>query len=261
MGIGRNAFFSLSILLLTLLINSTIFAQQSDSVKYSAYNLMTEYYNTNFYPFEKKNIYVGFAFSLIDEKAQNEQTLFSKTLDGSDINYSITFKGGYFLNDYFMTGLNLIYEREEFDGSVLIEGDTIARKRVNRIANVVPVIKSYFPLTENHRFSFFNELGIGFGFGKGVSRDTKNTDEITKVNSEEFIFNAGISPGVIFFAIENFSFEIQLNNLIGYTYKQRRSTTNDMEETKVVTNNVNFNVNLLSLRLGLAYYFGTKKQR
>ena len=89
----------------------------------------------------------------------------------------------------------------------------------------------------------------------------KNQDEINKVYTEEFTFSAGISPGVTFFAIENFSFEIQLNNLIGYELQISKKTTNDMEESKVTTNNVNFNIDLLSLNLGLAYYFGAKKIR
>ena len=222
---------------------------------------MTEYYSNNFHPFVKSNVYLGFAFSLKDTKSDNEQNLLFTTIEGDDIRYSVTLKGGYFLGDYLMVGANLSYDRSEFQGIVLSDSDTISREYVDRLAIISPVLKSYFPLTKNHRLSFFNEIGIGFGFGKGVSRNTENLDEITKVNSDEFIFTAGISPGVTFFAIENFSFEIQLNNLIGYTYKQSSQTKNEVEEGKVVTNNVNFNVNLLALRLGLSYYFGTKKQR
>ena len=261
----RPYYLKAFVLFLSIMIlgNAKIMAQgeEADSIKQNAYTLMTDYYKKNFYPFVKGNAYVGFGFSLVDKDQKNDQGLFIKTLDGKDLSLSITLKGGYFISNYSMVGANVIYDRDEFVGQVILENDTINRNSVSRLATITPVIKSYFPLTKDHRLSFFNELGFGFGFGKTVSRDTKNIDEITKVNSEEFVFSIGLSPGINFFAIENFSFEIQLNNLIGYTYKQSNQTTNETEESKVTTNNVNFNIDLLSLRIGLAYYFGTKQTR
>lgn len=204
---------------------------------------------------------MGFAFSLQDQKLQNQSRLFDKVLDGQDLNYDLTFKGGYFLSDYFMVGGNLIYNRDKFTGTIVQESDTIKRENISSIGTVAQTIKTYFPLTKNNRLSFFNELGLGFGFGNTVTRDTKNQDEINKSYTNEFAFTAGISPGIAFFAIENFAFEVQLNNLIGYELQVSKKTTDEMEESKVTTHNVNFNIDLLSLNLGLAYYFGAKKVR
>jgi hypothetical protein len=222
---------------------------------------MSKYYDEDFNPFSKGNWYVGFAFSLQDQELQNQARLFDKVLDGKDLRYDLTFRGGYFLGDYFMVGGNLIYDRQKFTGTIVQESDTIQRENISSIGTIAPTIKSYFPLTKNNRLSFFNELGLGFGFGNSVSRDTKNQDEINKSYTDEFAFTAGISPGITFFAIENFAFEIQLNNLIGYELQVSNKTTNESEESKVTTHNVNFNIDLLSLNLGLAYYFGSKKGR
>lgn len=225
------------------------------------YELMSKYYQEDFHPFSKGNWYTGFAFSLKDQKLQNKSRLFDKVLAGQDLNYDLTFKGGYFLGDYFMVGGNLIYNRQKFTGTIIQESDTIQRENITSIGTVAPTFKTYFPLTKNNRLSFFNEIGLGFGFGNSVSRDTKKQDEITKSYTDEFAFSAGISPGITFFAIENFAFEIQLNNLIGYELQVSNKTTNETEESKVTTHNVNFNIDLLSLNLGLAYYFGSKKAR
>lgn len=225
------------------------------------YELMSKYYEEDFQPFAKGNWFVGFAFSLKDQQLENKARIFDKVLDGNDLSYNLTFKGGYMLNDYFSVGGNFIYSREKFTGIIVQESDTIQRQSLSSVGTIVPSIRTFFPLTKNNRLNFFNEIGLGFGFGNSVSRDTKNLDEINKSYTDEFAFTAGISPGITFFAMENFAFEIQLNNLIGYELRVSNKTTNETEESKVTTNNVNFNIDLLSLNLGLAYYFGSKKAR
>lgn len=250
------------ILTLTLLVffGAHVCNGQSDTTttKNDPYDLMSKYYQEDFSPFEKKNWYVGFAFSLTDQQLENQVRLIDKVLQGSDLNYNLSFHTGYFLNDYFMVGGKVLYQRDRFTGDVVVQGDTIQRSRVKSIGTVAPSFKSYFPLTKNERLSFFNEIGVGFGGGNTLVRNVRNNDEIEKIYSKDFTFTAGISPGITFFAIENFAFEVQLNNLIGYQYDVSHKTTNEVEEGKVTSHNVNFNINLLSLNLGLAYYFKVK---
>ena len=58
--------------------------------------------------------------------------------------------------------------------------------------------------------------------------------------------------------MENFALEVQLN-VLGYDLKVAEKSTNNGPKSKEVRQNVDFNINLLSLQLGLAYYFGAKK--
>ena len=260
---GRFILAPILIVFLLALVSLELVAQEKSesNEKMDPYELMSKHYEENFHPFSKGNWYVGFAFSLKDQKLQNQARLFDKVLDGQDLRYDLTLKTGYFLNDYLMVGGNLIYNRDKFTGTIVQESDTIKRENIKSIGTIAPTLKTYIPLTKNNRLSFFNELGVGFGFGNSVTRDTKNYDEINKTYTDEFSFTAGISPGITFFAIENFAFEVQLNNLIGYELQVSQKNTNETEESKVVTHNVNFNIDLLSLNLGLAYYFGAKKQK
>lgn len=257
----RNISHVSFLMLILICMSPCVFAQdKSEDQKTSdPFELMSKYYEEDFRPFSKGNAYVGFAFSLKDQYLQNQPRLFDKVLDGNELSYDLTFRGGYFLGDYFMVGGNFIYNRESFTGTIVQESDTILRENISSMGTIAPTIKSYIPLTKNQRLSLFNEIGLGFGVGNSVTRDTKNQDEINKSYTDEFLFSVGISPGITFFAIENFAFEIQLNNLIGYELHSSKTTTNESEETKVTTHNVNFNIDLLSLNLGLAYYFGSKK--
>ncbi len=232
---------------------------QTDTVQYSAYDLLSGYYNEGFKPFQKKNFYVGLAFTVQNSELNNTQRLFNRIQDGSESNFSIKLGGGYFLWDHVMAEFGIQYNRDKFEGSLFNQdGDSLYRNEVTNMAIYSPGIRTYFPLSRNERFSLFNALSMGFGFGQSLARDQFSVDRIEKVYSKEFEFSLGISPGITFFAIENFAFEIQLQNLIGYKYRQWKSTINNTEESTRTTHNVNFNINLLSLQLGLSYYFGTK---
>jgi hypothetical protein len=57
--------------------------------------------------------------------------------------------------------------------------------------------------------------------------------------------------------MENFAFEVQLD-VIGYDLNVSKQRVNNGPESKEIRQNVDFNINLLSLKLGLAYYIGAK---
>ena len=245
-----------SILALSILcmISSNVSAQDQTTAKPSPYDLMSKYYNDDFKPFAKGSGYLGLAFSLQDQALQNTQRLFDKVIDGNELNYNIELKGGYFIRNYVMVGVNFNYDYQKFTGNLVIESDTVRSESISKRFTVVPVIKPYFPVSKNERLSFFLEMGAGFGGGNGLTRDTKNEDEVTKSETSEFIFTVGMTPGITFFAMENFAFEVGIN-VIGYNLRRTETVTDESEKAIDVRHNVNLNLNLLSLKLGLAYYF------
>jgi len=104
----------------------------------------------------------------------------------------------------------------------------------------------------------FTEVGLTFGMSNSLNRSTKNLDEVDKTYGTEYNFRVGLSPGITFFVIENFAFEVQLN-VLGYDLKVSEKSTNDAPKSKEIRQNVDFNINILSLQLGLAYYFGSNE--
>jgi hypothetical protein len=233
---------------------SNLLAQNDDDdSKLTPYDLISSYYKEDFEPFKKGNGFVGLAFSLQDRSLENTQRLLDRVIDGNSLKYDILFKGGYFIGDYVMGGLNFNIVNDKFTGLTEREGEEIQINSIERLFAISPTIKSYFPLTNNERLSFFMEIGLSFGGGKGIDRETKNIDEITKIESSRFTFGAGITPGVTFFAIENFAFEVGIN-VVGYSFDRRKIVTNGVDESIDTRNNVNFSINLLSLQLGIAYF-------
>lgn len=250
----------LSIALVTAILAPNAIRAQEEKIseKYTAYELMSKYYNENFRPFKKKNIYVGLAFSLEDVQQSNTSGLFQDVIDGQSLDYSILLKTGYYIGNYAMVGMYFNYAQGNFDGQVFRDPDTLQTNSITRVYDFTPVFRSAIPLTKNERLSFFVDIGFTLGYETSLVRNTKNFDEIDKTYSEGFHFRAGISPGVTFFAIESFAFEVALN-VLGYDLLIKEQTVNDESQSRIVEQKIDANIDLLSLQLGLAYNFGSKK--
>ncbi|QCK15450.1 hypothetical protein DCC35_12205 [Mangrovivirga cuniculi] len=247
-----------SILLLLTIVTNPVLAQQKDQdEKYTPYELLSSYYNKDFKPFGKRNVYIGLSFSLEDRNLSNTDFLLQRVIDGERLDYNIVLKSGYYTGNYGMVGLNVNYYQSKFDGDVFRDPDTLRSNRITRGFAITPNFRSSVPLTNNERLSFFTELGFTIGRSNSLTRETMNLDEINKIYSTDYNFRLGLSPGITFFVMEAFAFEVQLD-VLGYELKIEEKTTNNEDSSRELRQNVDFNINLLSLRFGLAYYFGAK---
>ena len=248
---------TMAVVLVILLFHSTQ-AQESEKKQYTPYELLSSYYNQDFHPFKKKNVYLGLAFDLEDRQSTNTTGLIENIIDGERFNYDLLLRAGYYTGNYGMAGINFKYYQNRFAGEVFRDPDTLQSNSISRGYEFTPNFRSSVPLTDNERLSFFTEVGLTFGFGNTLKRTIKNLDEVDKTYSSDFNFRIGISPGITFFAMESFAFEIQLN-VLGYELQVRDQTVNEGEGSREIRQNVDFNIDILSLNLGLAYYFGSKR--
>ena len=233
--------------------------EQEIEKNYTPYELLSSYYNNDFTPYKKGNIYFGVAMSLEDRKSENTENIFQKTIDGNRVNFDLLLKGGYYLSDYGMVGLNFNIYEKKFEGILFRDPDTIQSKTITRGFSITPNYRTTIPLTENDRLSFFIAAGLSLGKSNTLKRDVINLDEIEKIYTENYNLRLGISPGVTFFAMENFALEVQLD-VLGYELNIENKTKNEVDESHDVRHNVDFKMNLLSLKVGLAYYFMNNKK-
>lgn len=227
--------------------------QNLDDKKYSPYELLSSYYNTDFKPFKKGTIYFGMSMSLEDRSMENTENLFQKVIDGNRVNFSVLIKSGYYINDYSMVGLDVNIFENKFEGILFKDPDTVESNTVTRGYSFTPNYRTTIPLTKNERLSFFTAAGLTLGKSNTLKRETKNTDEIEKSFAENYNLRLGLSPGVTFFAMENFALEVQLD-VVGYELNIENKTKNGVEKSRDVRHNVDFKLNLLSLKFGVAYY-------
>lgn len=254
----------LNISLIILLVFSTLSgksqnpADTSKKDNYTPYELLSTYYDEDFRPFRKGNIYVGLDFSLEDKKLINADYLVQKVLDGDKFDYNIQIKGGYYTGNYAMVGLNFKYFQQKFDGTIFKDPDTLFSNSITRGFSITPNFRSSVPLTKNERLSFFTEIGLTFGTSNTLSNNTKNVDVIDRMYTTNYNLRVGLSPGITFFAMENFAFELQLN-LLGYEMETTKKRANGVDGSTIVRQNIDFNINILSINLGLAYYLGARQ--
>lgn len=249
------------ILLLILSCNASMVLVgqvKEESKTLTPYELLSSYYQNDFSPFEKKTWYLGAAFSLGSTKKTYSKGLLQEVIDGKSIDYSVALKGGYYSGDYNMIGLNLEYIEKKFTGTTFQDPDTIQSNSITRGYTITPNLRTSLPLNATERLSFFIMLGLEFGMGTTLDQDEKYVDQYTRKYSTSYSMGAGVSPGITFFAMENFAFEIQLN-IFGYQIQITDTESEGQEPGRVVDQNLSFKIDLLTLELGLAYYFGAGK--
>ena len=251
------------LIFIMLIITGVTKAQvEEDSIspqKYTPYELLSSYYNKDFKPFKKGTIYTGFAMSLEDRQSENTENIFQKTLEGDKVNFDLSLKGGYYISDYGMIGLNLNVFEKRFEGVLFKDPDNLEQKTITRGFSITPNYRTTLPLTANERLSFFTTVGVTLGKSNTLKRETKNFDEVEKSFTENYNLRAGISPGVSFFAMENFALEVQLD-VLGYELNVENKVKNDLERARDVRQNVDFKLNILSVKVGLAYYIMNNKK-
>lgn len=248
--------------LLFVFLAQPLWASEKEQKKrMTPYELMSNYYTESFNPFKKGNAYTGFAFSLTTRDLENTNLLLLNIDDGDNKDYKLIFKGGYFIGDYNMLGLEASYVHKQFEGHVALNGEQQLQQQIKSLGTIRPVLATYFPLSKSNRLAFYNKMGMGFSFGNTLKRTTGETGNISKSYEDNFEFSLGLSPGVTFFLLQNFALEVELGNLVGYSYYQTKTIKNGTEVSTRQENKVNFDVNLLQLRLGIAYYINRQKKK
>jgi len=255
---------NLSLFIPLIFIAAGMKAQTKDSADqnrtYSAYELLSSYYENDFKPFKKGTFYTGFSMALEDRQSENTENIFQKTIEGDKVNFDLAVKAGYYLSDYGMIGLNFSIYEKRFEGILFKDPDNLETKSITRGFSVTPNYRTTLPLTANERLSFFTTLGVTLGKSNTLKRETKNFDEIQKSFTENYNLRAGLSPGISFFAMENFALEVQLD-VLGYELNVENKTINDVKKSRDVRQNVDFKLNILSVKVGLAYYMMNNKIR
>lgn len=240
--------------------NAQTASDTSKTKKYTPYDLLSNYYNEEFKPFKKRNVYIGSSLSLEDRQMENTENIFQKVIEGNKVSFNLLLKGGYFLNDYSMVGLDFnIYENKS-ELTLYSDPDTVQSNSIKRGFSFTPQYRTSIPLTQNERLSFFTSAGLTLGRSNSLKRETKNLDEVTKKFIENYNLRLGVSPGVTFFAMENFAMEVQID-VLGYEFNYEKTTKNDLDPSVDFRHNVDFKINILSVKVGVAYYINNKKNR
>lgn len=260
--------YSKIIHLLTVIIGFgplTVFCQDTVSTDKptDARSLMLTYYDEDFHPFKKRNWYVSFETALDKQDLTNERHILENVIDGHGSNYNIGLSTGYYFSDNYAAGIGFNFSESQFNGdvlgtTVLSRNDTINKNSISNQYSILPHLRSSIPLSANQRLNIFIDLGFSVGWGNTVTRDYNSNGSLSKSYADNLSFGVGVSPGITFFAMQNFAIELGLS-LIGYNYKVKNTTVDDLPESVDVKQSIDFNLSLLRLNVALTYYIIRKK--
>lgn len=114
------------------------------------------------------------------------------------------------------------------------------------------VFRSYLSLGHSTRFGIFNEIQLQAGGGQSkICTGTGN--DITGTYERNFQVNVGLAPGVAVFLNNYSALEVNVG-VLGFTYNQTRSATDQIYIANRHTGSANFKVNLFSITFGVMFY-------
>ncbi|OHX66966.1 outer membrane beta-barrel protein [Flammeovirga pacifica] len=184
----------------------------------------------------------------------SEEDQFIRQLHAQDNgSFEIGTQGGYFIRDFFMVGVEFSYDRRQKNEIYTSNNVRTHLKSVSQGFYIAPFIRNYIPLSKNRRFSIFNQTSLQVGFGTGL-KQTEANDDIDKVKTDRITLGIGIQPGLAAFIVDNFAFEASVG-LLGLEMDHSQSVKNYTEESNRTDFDLNFKVNLLQIKLAVAYYF------
>jgi hypothetical protein len=202
----------------------------------------------------KKSGFITPTFNLNHSSGTNFKTLGVQFDDEYRLDYSLNFNWGYFLKKDFSIGLQVSYNNKRINLKYYPDGVYTESNYFANLVSLIPNIRNYFGAG---RFKAFAQTNLGFTFGKGLERIyTEENDD--KIDSKYYALSIAVQPGVAIFVADFVTLEVSIN-LIGLTSTYEESTLNNTSESIRTSNSVDFNINLLTMNIGLGFYFNTKK--
>lgn len=112
--------------------------------------------------------------------------------------------------------------------------------------------RNYISFGDNKRFGMFNEVQLQIG-GSQSKLCNGSGDDVTGTYERSFDLDVGLAPGMIMF-LNNYS-AIEVNvGVLGFSYTNTKSTTDQVYVARRNNQSANFKINLFSITFGVAFY-------
>jgi hypothetical protein len=204
------------------------------------------------YNLPKGSYLISPTFSLSQKNGTDNTVLGVKIDDQYELEYSVNTNTAYFISDDFSIGLQLGYSNNQRNITYYPSGSKTTLESYTNLVSLVPNIRNYFG---KGIFKGFTQTNLGFAFGKGLERSYAEAND-TKTDTRQYMLTLAVQPGVAIFVADFVSVELSIN-LIGLTSKLETSTLNDGTESRLYSNKVDFDINILSVNIGIGFYIKT----
>ena len=112
--------------------------------------------------------------------------------------------------------------------------------------------RNYISFGDNKRFGMFNEVQLQIG-GSQSKLCNGSGEDLIGTYERSFDLDVGLAPGMIMF-LNNYS-AIEVNvGVLGFSYTNTKSTTDQVYVAHRNSQSANFKINLFSITFGVAFY-------
>jgi hypothetical protein len=197
--------------------------------------------------------FLGMDFNLRHDSGENNTGLLSVIDQEKRLRWDVRLNGGYNLIDYLAIGGEIGFSYDDQDKTFTADDVTYELKRFNYGISIGPLLRVILPLGSQQIFYLYADTIFRFAIGEEIV-DVATASEREKQLSTTYIWSLGIEPGLLAFVAEGFALQVGIR-LLGVKAQLNDTTTNRTEASNSSEVDVNFDIDILSLKLGLVYYF------
>ncbi len=165
----------------------------------------------------------------------------------------------YFIADNLSVGVRFDYDRTRLNighaGLSIMEGMEFSIDDMNYFKHMYSGAlagRYYMPFGTSKRFAMFAEVRLTGAYGQS-EQFTFEGDK--KYGTYQDITKLSISlvPGLTAFVTNEVALEVSVG-ILGFDYQHVKQITNQVEVSEMTTSGANYNINLLSINMGISFY-------
>ena len=211
-------------------------------------------------PFIKKGTWMLGGTARYSQHLNDNYSLFViNDINSSGYNVSLNPRLIYMFKDNMGAGLRFSYDRSMLDladADLSISEITMSAKDCYQIQHQFSahgVFRSYIPLGNSKRVAMFADLLFGGSYKQGKNFNA-GSDYVVGTYFQKYALELAVEPGLVAFLSDRLSVEMNVG-IFGLSYRWSDQLRNQVIGGHSDSTSAGFMVNLLSLGVGLSYYF------
>ena len=180
-------------------------------------------------------------------------------IDSQGFDISVNPKAMYAVKDNMAVGLKLSYNRSMLDlasadlGIASIEMSAADCYQIQHKFSAFGVLRSFIPLGNSKRVAMFADLHLGGSVKQGKAYNAGG-ENVLGSYTQAYSIQLGVDPGVMVFLADRLAVEMNVG-VFGVNYSWQDQIRNQVEHGSSQSASAGFMINLLSLGVGVSYYF------
>lgn len=202
---------------------------------------------------------VGSSVSYSQYSNDNYQFLVIENLSGEGYSFKVSPVLCYAFKDNLAAGGRFMYSRNftKLDNIGLhidedLNLDISNLYELKHSYSAIAVLRNYINLGSSKRFALYNEIQLELGGSTSRVLNGKG-DNLTGVFQTAFDASIGLSPGMVAFINNYTAVEVSIG-VLGFNVSKTHQVTDQIYKSNRSSTSANFNINLFSIGLGIAFY-------